>query len=114
MFPAFKAKGLHSEGRPKEVHTWIKGARKKKPEIKNLENFVREFQAWWMALNPAWRIEDGHLIQEVKGSFDTLRVPGVNGFYSLLIVLKWWWEEDGPTDAWVTSFQDVTYVLSAL
>ncbi|KAJ6450545.1 hypothetical protein C8R47DRAFT_914914, partial [Mycena vitilis] len=105
-----KVKGLGTEGRPKEVHVWIKNARKKRPDIKNVEAFVGEIQEWWKRLNPAWRINNGELIQEVQGSLDVLRVPGANGFFTVLVLLKWWWEEQGPTDAWVAAFQDVTWV----
>ncbi|KAJ7790285.1 hypothetical protein B0H14DRAFT_2292083, partial [Mycena olivaceomarginata] len=102
-------KGFGTEGRPEEIQVWIRYARKGTPKIKSMEKFAKEWEGWWMALNPEWRINDGALVKEVKGSWEPLRKPGANGFLGLLAGLKWWREKLGATKKWVAALEDVTW-----
>ncbi|KAJ7915946.1 hypothetical protein B0H13DRAFT_2323814 [Mycena leptocephala] len=107
-------KGFGAEGRPEEIQTWIRYARKGTPKIKDMNKFAKEWQAWWTRLNPEWRIDDGALLKEARGSWETLRKPGANGFLGVLAGLKWWREALGATSEWTSAFEDVTWVLQAL
>jgi hypothetical protein len=100
--------------RPDEMHTWIKYARKKKPEVDNMDRFISEWQGWWLGLNPEWHVREGAFVKELEGSLEGMRKPGANGFLMVLVRLKWWWEDKGPMDAWIAAFEDVTWVMSAL
>lgn len=107
-------KGFRTDGRPEELQTWIKYARKKKPAIEDLDKFVVEWKGWWMGLNPKWRVQGDVLLKEVKGPVESLRKPGANGFLSVLTGLKWWWEGKGATEEWIATFEDVTWAMSAV
>jgi hypothetical protein len=109
-----QVKGFGAEGRPEEIQTWIRYARKGTPKIKDMNKFAKEWQAWWTRLNPEWRIDDGALLKEARGSWETLRKPGANGFLGVLAGLKWWREALGATSEWTSAFEDVTWVLQAL
>ncbi|KAJ7809603.1 hypothetical protein B0H13DRAFT_2385138 [Mycena leptocephala] len=87
---ASPVKGFRTDGRPEEIHTWIKYARKKKPAIPDMDR---------------QRVAEGD-----QGSVELLRKPGANGFLSVLAGLKWWWEGEGATEEWIASFEDVTLV----
>lgn len=53
---------------------------------------------------------DGTLKQAEEGEWAELEKPGVNGFLSVLIALKWWKEGGGDGD-WAEWVADVTWVL---
>ncbi|KAJ7168097.1 hypothetical protein C8R43DRAFT_853617, partial [Mycena crocata] len=107
-------KGFATTARPAEIHNWIKCARKGTPKIGNTVAFVSTWADWWRAINPTWRVVDGELVKVVKGSWEVMRVPGANGFLSVLVALKWWRELTGETGEWSAAIRDVTWVLNAL
>jgi hypothetical protein len=111
---SLKNKGLGTEGRPSQIQTWIKYARKGTPEIADVEGFIEQTKAWWGALNPEWRVKDGTLLKEEKGSLDAMRKPGANGFLSILAALRWWWQAKGAMADWRATLEDVTWVLATL
>ncbi|KAJ7150424.1 hypothetical protein C8R46DRAFT_838881, partial [Mycena filopes] len=103
-------KGFSTDGRPVQVHTWIKGARKGKPRIVDSAKFGREWKGWWRGLNPEWRFQGSELVKEGKGPWDAMRKPGANGFLGVLAALKWWGEEGGVTADWSAAVADVSWV----
>ncbi|KAJ7806503.1 hypothetical protein B0H13DRAFT_1669770, partial [Mycena leptocephala] len=111
---ASSPKGFATKGRPKEVAYWVKCARKGSPNIENVGAFVADWKGWWKGINPEWRIaRDGTLRRTEEGPWDTMKVPGANGFLSVLVCLKWWKDAGGEGD-WADSVADVTWVLERL
>ncbi|KAJ7044207.1 hypothetical protein C8F04DRAFT_900104, partial [Mycena alexandri] len=103
-------KGVSTTGRPKEIGHWVKCARKGAPPIANVGAFASSWQRWWKGINPKWRVAaDGTLKQAEEGEWAELEKPGVNGFLSVLIALKWWKEGGGDGD-WAEWVADVTWV----
>ncbi|KAJ7040208.1 hypothetical protein C8F04DRAFT_1253967 [Mycena alexandri] len=111
---ATSPKGFSTNGRPGEIHTWIKNARKVTPKIEDVPAFIRNFKSWWLGLNPEWRVRDGVLVKEGVGSWEEMRQPGANGFLGVLIALRWWLEADGESEDWKAMLDDVTWVIGAL
>ncbi|KAJ7486372.1 hypothetical protein B0H11DRAFT_1617509, partial [Mycena galericulata] len=104
-------KGFSTTGRPKPIAYWIKCARRGTPAIGEVKAFAKGWQNWWEEINPTWRLVEKRLIKETKGSLDGMRVPGKNGFLSVLIGLKWWREAEGvATAGWAGAVDDVTWV----
>ncbi|KAF8164050.1 hypothetical protein K438DRAFT_1775748 [Mycena galopus ATCC 62051] len=111
-------KGLGTTKRPEEIHTWIKCARATTPKLKNVDGFMEEWREWWRTLNPGWRsmgdkVGEG-LIRDPEASVEVLRKPGVNGFLSVLIRLKWWMDAKGATKDWIAALDDITWVMGRL
>jgi hypothetical protein len=49
---------LPSEGRPVQVHEWIKEGRartKKVPVVLNVEEYAKQWSGWWDSMQPEWR-----------------------------------------------------------
>ncbi|KAJ7020509.1 hypothetical protein C8F04DRAFT_974169 [Mycena alexandri] len=111
---ASSVKGFSTDGRPAEIHTWIKNARKIAPKIKDTAKFVAALRMWWKRLNPEWRVQGEGFIKENVGSLDEMRHPGANGFLGVLVALRWWREAEGETSEWKEMFDDVTWVMGAL
>ncbi|KAE9394187.1 hypothetical protein BT96DRAFT_828046, partial [Gymnopus androsaceus JB14] len=93
-----QALNLVALGCPWDVGYWARSRRAStySPQrIGNSADFSQQFQEWWRSINPDWRKpNDGPMLQ-VKGPADlwsTIRKPGVNGLYLVLICL-WWWAE---------------------
>ncbi|KAJ7487246.1 hypothetical protein B0H11DRAFT_1615572, partial [Mycena galericulata] len=105
-------KGFATTGRPGEIHTWVKNARKGTPVIKDVDAFIKQWGTWWKAINPQWRLVDGVLSRGGEGSWEGMRVPGQNGFLSVLIGLKWWREKAARAggEEWKEAVRDVAWV----
>ncbi|KAJ7429351.1 hypothetical protein B0H11DRAFT_1653640, partial [Mycena galericulata] len=104
-------KGFSAIGRPKAIASWIKYARKGSPSIGKVDVFATVWELWWKGINPAWRLADGVLVKETKGSWKAMEMPGANGFLSVLVALKWWREaEKDATARWSSAIEDVTWV----
>ena len=104
--------------RPQQVQQWIQNARKRNPEIKNLESFVSEFWFWWSGLNPPWRQHDesGKLIINGRGEgpWECLVCLGQNGPISVLACLSWWFGGKGLSDRWKDAVRDVLWALCSM
>lgn len=113
---------LGSRHRPPIVADWIKRARKPDfpYEIKNLDKFVNEFNAWWRVLQPAWRLDDvSDLLRRDGEDWDRLRCSGVNGLVSVLAALFFWGNhaQRGAVvlnSRWLEALEDVSYAISKL
>ncbi|KAJ7895676.1 hypothetical protein B0H13DRAFT_2338752 [Mycena leptocephala] len=120
---------LSAEGRPVQVHNWIKGGRaktKKIPAIKNIQKYADEWGKWWDRLQPAWRERDrdgrwrtgGDTSYGPANEWDALDCPGVNGCLSLVASLYFWGAcTDQPPlikERWDSAVQDVTWMLEGL
>ncbi|KAJ7753864.1 hypothetical protein B0H16DRAFT_1316731, partial [Mycena metata] len=101
--------------RPTEVHTWVSRARNIEPEIKNIDSFVKDFQGWWVEINPAWRKAKVPMEKKTGGPWTSIDIPGPNGFLNVLMCLKWWREAmDDESEEWREAVEDVEWVLKAL
>ncbi|KAJ6504285.1 hypothetical protein C8R47DRAFT_1248391 [Mycena vitilis] len=113
-------KSLSSTGRPAEVSWWIQRARKPSPTIDDLSLFRRQWNTWWVFLNPAWRAagSSGAALRREEGrDWECLKEPGVNGLYTVLICLKWWKAalDAGKEDAeWDEAVSDVTWAIQQI
>ncbi|PPQ81800.1 hypothetical protein CVT26_010043 [Gymnopilus dilepis] len=103
--------------RPSVVSDWIKRARSStyRPQI-DARKFQKEFWTWWAFIQPQWRsIKDGDAPQVVKGNWDAVDVPGVNGWPSVLVALFFWGNALGAnwktTASWMNAVEDVYWVL---
>ncbi|KAJ7435093.1 hypothetical protein B0H11DRAFT_1756501, partial [Mycena galericulata] len=100
--------------RPAQVHQWVKTARKTTPAILSVEAFAKEWSAWWIDINPAWR-KTQLPMAKADGPWGYLDFPGQNGFLNVIICLKWWREKlDVESQEWKEAVEDVTWVLSRM
>ncbi|KAJ7163038.1 hypothetical protein C8R46DRAFT_903128, partial [Mycena filopes] len=93
---------LAAEGRPAEVHKWIKSgcaARSQAvPKIKNVLKFEEEWGQWWSALQPTWHERNadgswragGDATYGADDKWGKLDTPGPNGCLSLVAGLFLW------------------------
>lgn len=84
---------LTSKHRPAAVGQWLKRARTADwwPQSLDSSRYALEFGHWWVAMQPAWRIKDGKVVDElVEGEWGDLRVSGINGVLSVVAGLFFW------------------------
>ncbi|KAL0568906.1 hypothetical protein V5O48_013062 [Marasmius crinis-equi] len=130
----FLEKGkLTTQGRPQQVAVWISHGRRANfsPDITDLHEYGRQVREWWWNCAPEWRQVKG--MKELRrgrgGSWEDLRVSGVNGLTSVVAALAWWMDalarlrRDKPRDRqfyerelehFVMTLKDVTYSLGQL
>jgi hypothetical protein len=113
-------KNLPTTSRPEEVASWIKGRKKDSPPDVEVEKYGSSFMAWWIALQPEWRIcEDGSFIYEAPKDEDwsVLHKGGTAGLYTVVVALSWWVRALTPE---ITSFRawgavrDVQWVIDQI
>ncbi|KAJ7822135.1 hypothetical protein B0H13DRAFT_2127725 [Mycena leptocephala] len=116
-----QGKAIGGKKRPTQVKEWVSRARKASytPYIADVAQFGRQWEAWWIEINPAWRQTDLPMGRYTDGAWDTLDVPGRNGFLNVLMCLKWWGDMLGPEEAgkskeWMEAVTDVTWALDRL
>lgn len=112
---------LSPKNRPAVVGQWIARARSAawRPNISDLPGFEREFQQWWLTIQPPWRVSNGKLLKDaVDGDWDCLRRPGLNGIVSVLAALFYWGvvvkEKPARKKAWVAAVGDCQVALHHL
>ncbi|KAJ3723884.1 hypothetical protein C8R42DRAFT_558688, partial [Lentinula raphanica] len=90
--------GLKAASRPTELSEWMK---KERPatgvalySLDSISLFVDRFWTWWCSLQPSWRSPG---LNNRPGPLDgygttwtSLDKPGQNGWFGLIICLKWW------------------------
>ena len=78
--------------RPDVVSAWIKSKKKTSPPEIDVEEFASSFMAWWIALQPGWRLaDDGSFKYEMPKDEDwcVLRKGGSAGLYVVVVALSW-------------------------
>ena len=111
---------LGTAGRPDCIFQWKKRARSStwRPDISNVSTFEREFRAWWISLQPTWRVSEGKIVSGGKGDWDVLRKPGLNGLICMLVGLFYWGTfvqtDKSQHRGWVELVEDCTLVLRQL
>nr|GAT42871.1 predicted protein [Mycena chlorophos] len=117
-------KTLAGKARPKQVSHWVSRGRPlpHTPAISDPVAFGSVFGTWWLELNPKWRVGSNVLKELVEGENadweGTLldEVAGVNGFFNVVVCLKWWFDaaKGKPEAKWLEYVVDVRRVLEAL
>ena len=118
----YKDRGkLLSKGRPDIVHMWISRARSTtwRPSIKDPKAYGVAFDAWWVQLQPRWRISaDGAVnSQLLDGNWDCLRRPGLNGLQSVVAALFYWGiaaRSGGARKSWLSAVLQCLSVFRCL
>ncbi|KAJ7054009.1 hypothetical protein C8F01DRAFT_918560, partial [Mycena amicta] len=117
---------LPATNRPVQVHNWNRNHRVTKPAycgIRDIAQFLREYWAWWMGMQPVWRekTREGRPGSADRNgeSWGTLVAPGINGMLSVFALLYWWGCEEKtqatwPTNDWVEAVEDATRVCASL
>jgi hypothetical protein len=85
------------------------------------EKFGSSFMAWWIALQPEWRIkDDGSFNYEAPKEEDwsVLQKGGTAGLYTVVVALLWWVrvltpEISASFRAW-EAVQDVQWVIEQI
>ncbi|KAE9383788.1 hypothetical protein BT96DRAFT_791668, partial [Gymnopus androsaceus JB14] len=97
--PDAPSKTLPAGGRPFAVHSWIKSSRDHGHDFELVDkdgnevtfaSFTESVCNWWRKLNPAWCWvgDHGPLKRLEDELWDKLRTPGINGLYSIFILLQ--------------------------
>lgn len=71
-------KSLPTTSRPEEVASWIKRKKKDLPFDIDPEEYGSSFMAWWIAIQPEWRVKD-------DGSFNYEVPKDETGVYSIRV-----------------------------
>jgi hypothetical protein len=126
-------KSLPTTHRPEVIASWIKYGREpllpqliqfdySAPDFENrLQGYIDSVVFWWNALQPEWRKIEGTVDdlahecweREVKGEWGNLRCYGVNGFWSVFALLKWWLMLEQKAEKNSSGFGDVDCNLSS-
>jgi len=116
-----EVKKLSPSNRPTAVSEWIGRARPStwRPVIKNLPQYEVLFWAWWLDIQPDWRLEDGKLVSErLVGNWEPLQLPGTNGIVSVMVALFYWGlevlEDAGGQAGWLTAVEECLAAFSQL
>lgn len=116
------ASKLSAGSRPVAVKDWIQRARAPtwRPTIANTLQYASQFDSWWTSLQPEWRVsKDGSVLTDVaEGSWEAVRIGGVNGLLSVVVALFFWGsaakDEDSRDSGWISAVKDVDRVLERL
>lgn len=112
---------LSPTNRPTAVSEWIRRARTStwRPVINNLPQYEALFWAWWLDIQPDWRLEDGKLVPErLVGNWEPLQLPGTNGIVSVMVGLFYWGleilEDAGGQVDWLAAVEECFAAFSQL
>ncbi|KAJ7819318.1 hypothetical protein B0H13DRAFT_1661437 [Mycena leptocephala] len=120
---------LPSEGRPVQVHDWIRAGRartKKIPLVIDVERYADEWYGWWDSMQPEWRTRGQDKKWRVGGDtkyggpeeWGVLDRPGPNGCLSVVASLYFWGVcKDQPIavqERWREAVEDVSWMLEGL
>lgn len=108
--------------RPELISDWIRSGRKfdvYPPEPEFIDQYGRDWWAWWKSLQPKWRADLPALDQTVPegAEWPELMKAGANGYFMIVYSLTWWTthaESLEDTDAATKAFQDVYFVLTQI
>ncbi|KAJ3474612.1 hypothetical protein NLI96_g12362 [Meripilus lineatus] len=85
-----KSDHLPEKKRPRPFKEWFESGRKDLPNIN--AQFGRALLAWWDQLQPkARRTTKGTPLADIpQKEWESLRIPGKQGIYLILIGIAWW------------------------
>ncbi|KAF9789420.1 hypothetical protein BJ322DRAFT_1000967 [Thelephora terrestris] len=118
---------LSTANRPIEIALWTSKAHPAGiPDYttggRTFTNFVDSAFGWWTSIQPPWRkFSRSTTSRKVKGGWEALYSPRINGLLNVVILAYWWiriLEECKPEDGLRADFEffaaDVAWVLSKL
>ncbi|EIW84483.1 hypothetical protein CONPUDRAFT_151501 [Coniophora puteana RWD-64-598 SS2] len=118
---------LDAKERPGEVAWWIarKRALSVRPSTKSVDGYARQWWKWWTHLQPEWRkllapsgdSSPESPLSRQDGDWTALDRPGINGFYSVIVALKWWGSEvrgASKDRKWLAAVDNVQWVMSCV
>ena len=118
---------LPTTNRPPEIAQWTGRARPASlPDYekagRTFSTFVDSTLGWWGSIQPSWRgFERGVVSREIRGDWEGLRSPRINGLLNVVVLVYWWGrilEEHRPEGAVRADYEffanDVAWVLSHL
>ena len=121
------AGSLPTKGRPVEISQWTARARPAGiPDFtkggRTFTDFVDSVLRWWSSIRPSWRtFERSKPSREVRGGWDVLHAPRINGLLNVVMLVYWWASileehkpEDGVREDYEFFADDVAWVLSNL
>lgn len=129
---ASSKKRISTANRPPEVGVWIRSGRGRSGNMTipptDVDDFARNWWAWWNALQPVWRDldQDGKpnkALAAESQDWGCLLVPGANGLLTVVVSLYWWGcavakiEGPGSSDKiqdWNAAVEDCAWVLQHL
>ena len=106
--------------RPEKVNAWIKSKKKISPPEIDIDEFASSFMAWWIALQPGWRLaDDGSFKYEAPKNEDwrVLHKGGSAGLYIVVVTLSWWVRAlmpEIPSFCTWTAIHDVQWVIDQI
>ncbi|KAJ7575912.1 hypothetical protein C8J56DRAFT_801032, partial [Mycena floridula] len=105
--------------RPAAIQWWIAQGHMGDPDIGDLGLFKEQWWNWWKLVNPDWQeaTDNGKLMSTGDGPWDALKISGINGLFSPLICLCWWFQwicHEGENLAWLSTVANMTWVLNCL
>ena len=105
---------------PEKVNQWIKSKKKTSPLEIDIDEFASSFMAWWIALQPGWRLANyGAFNYKAPNNEDwqVLHKGCSTGLYIVIVALSWWVRAltpDSPSfHAW-TAVHDVQWVINQI
>ncbi|KIJ90795.1 hypothetical protein K443DRAFT_135619 [Laccaria amethystina LaAM-08-1] len=111
---------LPTTSRPDEVASWIKSKKKDLPPEVDVDPYGSSFMAWWIAIQPRWRLTDNAtFVYDVPSDEDWhfLHKGGSAGLYVVVVALSWWIRvlpaEPLPLRAW-SAVRDVRWVIDQI
>ena len=105
---------------PKEVASWIKSKKKNSPPEVNVNTYGPSFMAWWITLQPVWRVSDDSLFNYMAPSNEdwcVLQKGGLAGLYTVVVALSWWIRALTPesfSSRALTAVRDVRWVIDQI
>lgn len=111
---------LPTTSRPEEVASWIKSRKKNSPPNVEAEKYGSSFMAWWIAIQPEWRItDDGSFNYEAPKDeeWSVLRKGGTAGLYTVVVALSWWVSTLTPENTSIRAWgavRDVQWVIEQI
>nr|GAT42824.1 predicted protein [Mycena chlorophos] len=113
---------FRTKDRPKAVPWWVGRGRNGTPPTGNAAEFGEAVWAWWLAVNPQWRVgSDGKTLaqsREQEGGWMELQWLGPNGFQSFLACLVWWGDKvvgkPQHNESWLALVKDMQWVLDTM
>jgi len=110
-----------ASGRPEVVSQWISRARSVtwRPNILDVKGYEAKYNEWWKRLQPDWRVVNGRVdVGLTQGNWESLRLPGLNGFLSIISALFYWGlAVQGKAthhNAWLSAVKDCHLVICLL
>ena len=111
---------LPTTSRPDEVASWIKSKKKDTPRDVDPDSYGSSFMAWWIAIQPNWRVNDDasfNYVVPAAEDWRQLHKGGSVGLYTVVVALSWWIKalsaEAESSRAW-SAVRDVQWVVEQI